>query len=67
MEILAIDVALLRIARAAPGGDFEDNVQIACAQAADLDLIITRDTADFSHAALPAIEPADIVKYLPQP
>lgn len=67
LEILPVDDAILRIARALPGNDVEDNVQIACAQSANLDLIVTRNTADFAHAPIPAIEPPDIVSYLNRP
>ncbi len=67
LEILPVDAALLRVARASSGNDFEDNVQIACAKAAALDIIITRDTAGFTRTIPPAITPPDIVKYLPQP
>jgi hypothetical protein len=49
---------------ALPGPDVEDNVQIACAQLAGLDLIVTRDTAGFRHAPVPAIEPTAVVAYL---
>ncbi len=65
-EVLAVDKALLQQARTLPGSDFEDNVQIVCAQAAGLDLIVTRNTPDFAHARMPAIEPPAIVRYLPQ-
>ena len=66
-ELLPVDEALLRVARALPGNDFEDNVQIACAQAAGLNLIITRDAAGFAHAGMPVITPPDIAQYLPRP
>lgn len=66
-ETLPVDDALLRLARALPGNDFEDNVQIACAQASGLDLIVTRDAAGFTQAGLPVIAPPDIERYLPQP
>jgi predicted nucleic acid-binding protein len=64
-DIVPVNDTLLRAARALPGNDFEDNVQIACAQAAGLDLIVTRDPAGFAHAGLPAIAPFDISRYLP--
>lgn len=66
-EILAVDKALLLQARALPGNDFEDNVQIVCAQVSGLDLIVTRNTPDFVQASVPAIEPPTIVRYLLQP
>lgn len=44
-----------------PGQDFEDNVQIACASLANLNAIITRDTAGFQAAPLPALTPTTFV------
>ena len=67
LEIVPVDDAILRTARTFPGIDFEDNVQIACAQSAKLDLIVTRNTSDFAHALIPAIEPSGIVTYLNRP
>lgn len=66
-DIITVDDTLLRAALALPGSDFEDNVQIACAQAANLDLIVTRDANGFAQAGIPAIEPQDITRYLPHP
>ena len=67
LETFPVDDVILRLARRLPGNDFEDNVQIACAQAANLDLIVTRNTDDFVHAPIPAIEPLAITNYLPRP
>jgi hypothetical protein len=36
-------------------------VQIACAQLARLDLIVTRDAAGFTHSSISAIEPAAVI------
>src|SRR5579859_1638866 len=58
--LLAIDAPLLQQARALPGNDFEDNVQIACALNAQLDVIITRNLGDFQLSPVPAIEPSQI-------
>lgn len=66
-DIIPVNAQLLRAARALPGNDFEDNVQIACAQAAGLDVIVTRNTADFAHTSISAIEPPSIVNYLNRP
>jgi predicted nucleic acid-binding protein len=65
--LFAIDAPLLQQARALPGNDFEDNVQIACAMNAQLDLIITRNPADFRLSSVPVIEPSDIDMYLGTP
>ena len=67
LEILPVDDVILHAARSLSGNGFEDNVQIACAQAASLDLIVTRNTGDFAHASLPAIEPPAIIHHLLRP
>jgi predicted nucleic acid-binding protein len=59
-EVLTVDRSIIEAALALPGADFEDNVQIACAQAAGLDLIITRNAGDFAQAGIPAIPPPDV-------
>lgn len=46
------------------GIDFEDNVQIVCAQAAHADAIVTRDGKGFRRAALPVLTPAEAVARL---
>ena len=63
--LFSVDAPLLQQARALPGNDFEDNVQIACAVNAQLDLIITRNVADFTASPIPVIEPPQIVVYSP--
>ncbi len=59
-SIVTVDRDVLIVARLLPGNDFEDNVQIACAQSAGLDLIVTRNTADFGHSSIPAVNPTSI-------
>ena len=63
--LFAVDAALLQQARAMPGADFEDNVQIVCAMNAQLDLIVTRNTADFRHSPVQVIEPTAITGLAP--
>lgn len=65
--LLAVDGPLLQQARALSGNDFEDNVQIACATGAQMDLIVTRDPADFRFSPIPVIEPSQIGAHLPNP
>jgi predicted nucleic acid-binding protein len=50
-----------------PGGDFEDNVQIAAAARAGVDAIVTRDPAGFAASPVPVLSPADLVARLPPP
>lgn len=66
-DILMIDRAVIQSALLLPGLDFEDNVQIACAIRDRMDLIITRNKADFTNSPVTAIEPPDIVQHLPTP
>lgn len=63
--IVAVDRPLIASAIALPGSDFEDNVQIACAQSAGLDLIVTRNIIDFAHSPITVVEPTAVVNHLP--
>lgn len=60
--LIEVNRALLKEALAMPGADFEDNVQIACAQRARLDLIVTRDLAGFRDSPIPAVEPSEAAR-----
>lgn len=62
--LLATYRAVLQAALALTGPDFEDNVQIASAQAAGMDLIVTRNVTDFRQSSIPALEPTDVVNRL---
>jgi predicted nucleic acid-binding protein len=66
-EILTIDRTVLQSALLLPGLDFEDNVQIACAVANRVDVIVTRDPVDFRHSPITAIEPLGVSTYLTNP
>jgi predicted nucleic acid-binding protein len=65
LEVAPIGKETLLRARALPGSDFEDNVAIACADVERLDFIVTRNTADFGHSPVPALEPLALLPYLP--
>ena len=45
---------------------FEDNVQIASAELAGLDAIVTRDKAGFQGAPLPIFTPSELLQQLNQ-
>ncbi len=62
--ILRIDKQTLIDADGLPGGDFEDNIQIAAAVTATLDAIITRNVRDFAQSPVPAWEPAELLRRL---
>jgi predicted nucleic acid-binding protein len=59
-EIIAVDGRVLENAAGLTGSDFEDNVQIACAASAGLDMIVTRNVRDFQSAPMPALTPAEL-------
>jgi predicted nucleic acid-binding protein len=61
--IIPVDRAVLQAALLLPGPDFEDNGQIACAQVANLDRIVTRTAGDFRHATVPVVAPAVVAGY----
>jgi hypothetical protein len=39
------------------GVDFEDDLQIVCAERAKMDYIVTRNGKDFANSKVPAVEP----------
>lgn len=43
-------------------GDFEDSLQLACAIAAGLDAIVTRDAAGFSHGTITVLTPSELLQ-----
>ena len=59
--IVGVDHGTLTSALALTGTEFEDNVQIACAQTAGLDRIVTRNTADFAHSPIPIADPPTLI------
>jgi predicted nucleic acid-binding protein len=60
-EVCTINRQLLEHASLQAGGDFEDNLQIACAEAYGLEAIVTRDPAGFQAASIPVLSPVEIV------
>jgi PIN domain-containing protein len=64
-EICSLDRVTLELAAALPGGDFEDNVQIACAYGASLDGIVTRDKTHFAGASGSVYSPTELLAQIP--
>ena len=60
LEILPIDHATLEAAWEMSGSDFEDNLQIACAMQAGIDIIVTRDPRGFSGSSVPVLSPSEL-------
>jgi predicted nucleic acid-binding protein len=63
-DVLPIDKQTLLNADALHGSDLEDNILIAAADAAAVDAIVTRNTADFANTAIPVWDPTDLLKRL---
>jgi predicted nucleic acid-binding protein len=66
LEVVPVQRATLEAARALPGTDFEDNLQLACAIESQLDAVVTRDPGGFPGATIPILTPADLVARLAQ-
>jgi len=65
--ILPVDRSILERAQQLSGPDYEDNVQIAAAEAAGLDAVVTRDQGDFRGSLLPIWSPAECRQRLADP
>lgn len=63
-EVCPIDRDVIVVAERMTGRDFEDNVQIACAEKYGLDAIVTRDDSGFGYARLPVLSPQELVEKL---
>lgn len=58
-EIATVDRGTLERAQVLSGLDFEDNVQVACAELNELDAIVTRDPSDFEGSPIPIWSPSE--------
>jgi hypothetical protein len=62
--VAAVDDAVIRTALSWGWKDFEDAVQMAAAQSADADYVVTRNPADFQNSPIPVIQPAALIPLL---
>ena len=60
-DVVLVDQTILNDAATLPGSDFEDNVTIRCAVTSGMDVIVTRNLADFADSPAPAISPAELL------
>ena len=63
-EVCAVDREALEAAIALPGADFEDNLQLVCANRSNLAAIVTRDKDGFAGADMPVLSPAEMIMRL---
>ena len=61
LYVIGVSIIELRSALNRPGIDFEDNLQIACAESAVLDFIITRDHAGLVSGTIPVLTTAEFL------
>ncbi|MEW6211690.1 MAG: PIN domain-containing protein [Acidobacteriota bacterium] len=64
LRVCALNQADLQTAMLLGMNDFEDAVQVACAMANQIDVIITRNLTDYKNAPLPAFSPPDFLARL---
>lgn len=64
LQLCAVDRQTVETALSLSLTDFEDGIQLACANLAQLDAIVTRDTQDFSGSTLPIYSPTDLLAQL---
>jgi predicted nucleic acid-binding protein len=64
MEICSVDRAVLEVALTSGVTDFEDAVQLACANTHNLDAIVTRNAPDFLNASLPVLSVGQLLEQL---
>jgi predicted nucleic acid-binding protein len=65
-EIIPVGRDELEEADSMAGSDLEDNVSLACALAAGLDAIVTRDPRGFAGSPVPVLSPAELLAQLPK-
>jgi predicted nucleic acid-binding protein len=64
LEIAPVSRSTLELARRQTGSDYEDNLQIAAAEEAGLEAIVSRDPAGFAHSPIPVLTPAELLQRL---
>lgn len=63
-EIIAVNRSTLELAAHQSGGDFEDNLQIACALQEQLQAIVTRDQNAWPASPLTVVSPTDFLRQI---
>lgn len=64
LRVATVDEKTLTLALNEKGPDFEDNIQIVCAQLAKADYIITRNLSHFKYSSTKALSPTEYLKKL---
>lgn len=62
VNVVAVDIDILKKGLLSNHKDFEDAIQIFCASAIkEIDCIVTRNTKDFKGSEIPALNPDEII------
>lgn len=64
LQVAPVDEDRLRHALGLNWKDFEDAVQAACAEKAEVDYVVTRNKADFKRSAVAPVTPAELLALL---
>lgn len=64
VQVAPVDEDRLRHALGLNWKDFEDAVQAACAEKAEVDYLVTRNKADFKRSAVALVTPAELLTLL---
>jgi predicted nucleic acid-binding protein len=64
LYVISVGFNELQIAATLGDSDFEDNLQIACAMTAQLDVIVTRDFSGFAASSIPVLTPQQMLATL---
>lgn len=67
VNVCAATKSILENAAALDFKDYEDAIQHACAEAENLDVIVTRNLSDYKNATIPVYSPADFLNLLKTP
>lgn len=62
LQVSTVDERTLILALNEKGPDFEDNIQIVCAQLAKADYIITRNLSHFKYSSTKVLSPSEYLK-----
>jgi len=64
LYVISVGFNELQIATTLGDSDFEDNLQIACAMSAQLDVVITRNPSGFATSRIPVLTPQQMLSRL---
>ena len=64
LYVISVGFNELQMAATFGDSDFEDNLQIACAMTAQLDMIVTRDFSGFATSSIPVLTPQQMLATL---